>query len=543
MLSFMSGRAEAAEPIVPQAQRLQRAFARMMGTENDAGLRSNRGMKDYLLRELFRSMLRSRCSIPIEKFLPMLISDFPAFEELLLADFANDPIPPPARPPRRPTPQRDEQPQIERPQRQARNGSRPRNEGEQIPRRPKATPKARADNGYARATVREQLAEAARQAGLQPGLQTPIDEIDVNLTGGVVTPEQEPQNNYLQQLFSQRLSDFVGGEEGSDYDDHEQEYDDDPVESDSEQYVNFQFLQIEEICGGEAPIVGIPGLTLCPDENEAVDDGESFSHIFENHQCGSLPFTMMKIGDVDVPALLDSGSVFNMVRKDVVEKLGATIEEKEGRFTTGSGKGKTIGTTTIKVSLAERPARSITFTVVDQDPLEAISGYPLLRERNKLCLAQLSNNDEWTKSGDDLPPQHQKVLQQLIPSVPCRQIEHDFQMGEVVNATPSQEPMRTLNEVKANYLLAWIPKEVSSGLIEEGMLGDYLSQHYDKSKQPIPGEFRECLDASRVNRAFLKIPIAMPLILEIVSDLSRFPLKAVIDIKWAFTHMTLNEEQ
>lgn len=66
-------------------------------------------------------------------------------------------------------------------------------------------------------------------------------------------------------------------------------------------------------------------------------------------------------------------------------------------------------------------------------------------------------------------------------------------------------------------MLEWLPKEVTSELIEEGQLGDFLSplvlvQHYDKYKLSITGELKVCLNAGRVNRAFLKIPIAMPLI-------------------------------
>lgn len=136
----------------------------------------------------------------------------------------------------------------------------------------------------------------------------------------------------------------------------------------------------------------------------------------------------------------------------------------------------------------------------------------------------------------------------MTPTIPCRKIEHCFKRGELVHPLPFQEPLRRLNELKTKYLLEWLPKEVASGLIEEGELGDFLNplvlvQHYDKRKKPIIGEYRVCLDAGRVNRAFLKIPIAMPLIFEIVADLSRYPFKAVINIKWVFTHMTLDEHQ
>lgn len=530
LLSFMNGEQEA--EYVPQPQRLDRAFARMMGTENAANLRSNRGMKDYLLQELFRSMLRSRCSIPIEKFLPMLVSDYPQLENLLLADYAQPEVPP-ARPTRRPV--QDPPPNTALPSRRPqRNTSQPRNGEQRIPRIPRGKAKAKAGaDGYMRATFREQLNDVARNIGLTP--ETPADNVEVNLTTGMVTPidEQRDNNsNFISQLFSQMLSDLNENGEVSDYDDDEGSIADNDEDGES-QMVNFQFMNID-------------GLDDKEDDANVVDG--QYSHIYENQSCGSLPFTTMSINDIKVPALLDSGSVFNMLRNDVAEAVGAVIKKKEGLYTTGSGKGKTIGTTTVKVSLASQPPTPITFTVVNEHPLQAIIGYPQLKKKSQLCLTQIVDHDEWTKTGEDLPAAHQEVLKILAPTIPCKNIEHEFKMGTLVQPLPFQEPLRRINEAKTKYLLEWIPQGIASGLIEAGELGDFLSplvlvSHYDKNKVPIPGEFRVCLDAGRVNKAFMKIPIAMPLISEVVSDLSRFPYKAVIDLKWAFNHMTLTDDQ
>lgn len=131
--------------------------------------------------------------------------------------------------------------------------------------------------------------------------------------------------------------------------------------------------------------------------------------------------------------------------------------------------------------------------MVTNHPLQAILGYPLLRERSQLCLTQLPLTEEWTKSGLELPNEHQQVLKRLCPTVPCREIDDQFEMGNPVQPLPFQEPQRRLNDLKTKYLLEWLPKEVTSGLIEKGKLGDFLSplvlvQHYDKNKCPIPGE-------------------------------------------------------
>lgn len=52
-----------------------------------------------------------------------------------------------------------------------------------------------------------------------------------------------------------------------------------------------------------------------------------------------------------------------------------------------------------------------------------------------------------------------------------------------------------------------------------------------------------CIDATKINKCFTKLPISMPLISDITAELSRYPYKAVIDLKWAFTHLPLSPAQ
>lgn len=188
--------------------------------------------------------------------------------------------------------------------------------------------------------------------------------------------------------------------------------DDDDEENELQQHL--QFLQTEE---EEAPIVGVPEVCSDPDENiDEANESEHYSFfnscIYENPDCGYLPFTTMKI-----PALLDSGSVFNLLRKGVVNEIDAKIDMKEGAYTTGSDSGVTIGTITINVSLASQPLRKIPFTVVNEHPLKEILGYPVLEEKNQLCVAQIPEMKEWTRSGNDLPELHQQALKALEPTI------------------------------------------------------------------------------------------------------------------------------
>lgn len=144
------------------------------------------------------------------------------------------------------------------------------------------------------------------------------------------------------------------------------------------------------------------------------------------------------------------------------------------------------------------------------------------------------NQPTTTPRGDQLSTRHQQLLEQLKPVSPCRFVQHEFRLGEHLNNEPFQEPMK------------WIPAEIWNDLIEEGELGDWISSlvlvtHFDKNKRPIVGDYRVCLDAT--NKCFNKLPISMPLISDITSKLSSFKFKAVIDLKWSFTHLPLTPDQ
>lgn len=246
-------------------------------------------------------------------------------------------------------------------------------------------------------------------------------------------------------------------------------------------------------------------------------------------------FTDISINNVKVPTLLDSGSVFNMLRSDVVKAAWAKVVLKEGSVTTGWIENRLVRHQ-LTSSSETNDRKKIQFTVVDEHSLQAIIVNPILRE------SIVFGANSWTWWVDEVrlwTTEHPQILQSLVLTSPCRKIEYQYIM---VNPVVFQEPQRHLNDMKTKYLLKWIPSEMTDDLIEEEEVGDFLSlivPHCDKAKIPIPSEDRVCIDASRVNRAFAKIPIAMLMISDIVNDLSRYPLEVGIDMKWVFNHMAL----
>lgn len=269
--------------------------------------------------------------------------------------------------------------------------------------------------------------------------------------------------------------------------------------------------------------------------------------IFENQQCGGLPFAAIQLGQLTIPALLDSGSAFNMIREDVLKEEGISYDQHNSSFLCANGRSHFKGKVQLDFNVGSRSFSKIPFIVVESHPLQAILGYPALKKKSILSLTQISD-ETMTKKGTELPDRHQKLIEKLKPQSPCKVVDHQFELGELVNQDPFQEPMRVMNAERRNFLLKWIPTEIQNDLIEEGTLGDWISPlvlvtHYDKEKKPIPGDYRVCLDATKINKCFRKLPISMPLISDITAELSRYRYKAVIDLKWAFTHLPLSPSQ
>lgn len=147
---------------------------------------------------------------------------------------------------------------------------------------------------------------------------------------------------------------------------------------------------------------------------------------------------------------------------------------------------------------------NVPFTVVEKHPFQAILGYPALKKKSTFSLTQLDNRS-MTQKGDMLLERHQEMLEKLKPVSPCRAVKHEFKMGELLNNEPFQEPVRSIDRGRKKFLMKWIPSEISNDLIEEGELGNWISPlvlvtHSDKNKNPIPGDCRVCLDATKINK-------------------------------------------
>lgn len=70
-----------------------------------------------------------------------------------------------------------------------------------------------------------------------------------------------------------------------------------------------------------------------------IDNMHSYhqSLIYENKQCGGLPFVDITIDNQSIPALLDSGSAFNMIRADQIKSSVHQIKPRSGSYVSGAG--------------------------------------------------------------------------------------------------------------------------------------------------------------------------------------------------------------
>lgn len=153
-----------------------------------------------------------------------------------------------------------------------------------------------------------------------------------------------------------------------------------------------------------------------------------------------------------------------------------------------------------------------------------------------------------TFSSSDLPQSFTDILKCLAfdPSQPLRTTDHKFVLGELLDPRPIQQPLRNLSRDRKEFLIEWIRETTTLDVIETGQIEDWTSNltmttHYDKNK--MPKGFRICQSMIAVNERFSKLPISMPLQGDIIDELSSWPWKAVIDLKIAFWHLSLSEDQ
>lgn len=242
--------------------------------------------------------------------------------------------------------------------------------------------------------------------------------------------------------------------------------------------------------------------------------------------------------------MLDSGSTINTITKRVANQMGLQITPKVAQFSTAAGMKEVIGEikTTIKSQHYSGP---ISLTVCEHNPVGLIIGNRLLRFTSPVAFHQ---EEKVTYSGDELPESFFEILKSLAfdPSQPLRTTDHKFVLGELLDPRPVQQPLRNLPRDRKDFLIKWIKETITLDVIEEGKIDDWISNltmttHFDKNK--LPKGFRICQSMIAVNERFAKLPISMPLQRDIVDELSSWPWKAVIDLKLAFWHLALDENQ
>lgn len=243
--------------------------------------------------------------------------------------------------------------------------------------------------------------------------------------------------------------------------------------------------------------------------------------------------------------MLDSGSTINTITRRVANEMGLKILPKQALFSTAAGSKEVTGEvlTNIKSECYDGP---ICLTVCETHPVGLIIGNRLLRMTSPVVFHQ--SPERLTYSGKDLPESFKPLLQELAfdPTVPLRATNHVFNLGELIDDRPVQQPLRNLPKDRKDFLVNWIKETKTLDVIEDGKIDDWTSNltltiHYDKDK--LPKGFRICQSMIAVNEHFAKLPISMPIQRDIVDELSGWPWKAAVDLKYAFWHMTLSDDQ
>lgn len=167
-------------------------------------------------------------------------------------------------------------------------------------------------------------------------------------------------------------------------------------------------------------------------EFQTIDENNGasfFEHIFKNRDCGSLSFTNMKIGKIEIPALLDPRSVFNMIRNDVclwgrwlksakaLTRLDRVREERSAppiwKFGSPTDSREMMSLPSLTSTLFKRWLGTRCF------------------EKRADCVWR---NYRWRKNGLRQISNLLKNIgeKELCPTVPCRKVQHKLEMGNLV---------------------------------------------------------------------------------------------------------------
>lgn len=74
-----------------------------------------------------------------------------------------------------------------------------------------------------------------------------------------------------------------------------------------------------------------------------------------------------------------------------------------------------------------------------------------------------------TLSGSDLPESFNPLLKELAfdPNIPLRATDHSFNLGELIDDRPVQQPLRNLPKDRKDFLVKWIKETKALDLIED----------------------------------------------------------------------------
>ncbi|CAG4907160.1 unnamed protein product [Colias eurytheme] len=302
-------------------------------------------------------------------------------------------------------------------------------------------------------------------------------------------------------------------------------------------------------------------VTRSSDSRDSHDSQTSNEYKIVNKQevPTTKPMIMVKIKDLNVNALIDSGSDVNLMTYDCFTAL-QTKKYDENLSLTGLGRMKfnSLGKVFVNITIDGRDFQNVLFHIVNKDviPFPMILGQELLNKITMImsgCKVKfMSKSEEWLSNlccFSDSPvdvshiPDHllrSKILQCVESYNPVKIKEAPIQLKIVLkDDVPVAQRARRLSLTEQKIVENQVKEWLDDGIIRVSF-SEYSSPVVLVKKKD--GSVRVCIDYRLLNKKIVKDEFPLPVIDDMIDKLCEARIFSVLDLKNGFFHLRVSEE-
>lgn len=273
--------------------------------------------------------------------------------------------------------------------------------------------------------------------------------------------------------------------------------------------------------------------------------------------CSLAPYKVIKMNDVEVKVLIDTGSDVNLIKMSHFNSVCGSqhgFDSSSVTRLTGIAEHEiqTKGSTIVKIQIDDCYFDTV-IHIVDDDsiPVDIILGNPILNEvevnftatgvctKKVLHLTTLDHEDEVPDVGN---MKHFEEIQQMINDYNPKNHtkESDVELKILLTEeTPVYQNPRRLSPLELDVVNKQIDEWLTLGIIKPSK-SNFASPIVLATKKN--GTYRLCVDYRRLNKNIIKERFPLPLIEDQIDRLKHAEFFTSLDLKNGFLHVKVNKE-